>query len=274
MVTQRHLLSLSILVLGMASPAFSQVSGPPPTIIIPTQTPGNQAPMLVPIQVPGAMQPPGSVAQPTITPVQSPGVILSPVIAPTQPPTMPTGYGQPQLTPLPANFAAQLTQWGFTPIPCVVGVATIRLTDSTVCVAPTPRLPVGDYLYNPALNQISPVKVARPFEFKNPKEYGDCVEDILRFHSNKEQFMQQGRASNCLSDVFEANASTGISKAQGLKMIQDANFYATSLLTSKLFPPRGQRIRVAQTFGFIYEVDANNEMIQRAAQSPKDAKSQ
>lgn len=269
MAIQRPLLGLGILILGVASPAFSQAPGVPPTIV-PAQAPGNPPPVMVPAQVSGTMPALGSVMQPIITPVQSPAN-LTPAIAPT-PPLLPSGYGQPQLTPLPVNFAAQLTQWGFSPVPCVVGVATIRLADSTVCVAPSPRLPAGDYLYNPALNQISPFKVARPFEFKTPKDYGDCVEDILRFHSNQEQFRRQGRASNCLSDVFEANASAGISKAQGLKMIQDANFYATSLLSSKLFPPRGQRIRVAQMFGFVYEVDANNTMIQRAAQSSKDAK--
>ena len=163
------------------------------------------------------------------------------------------------------NINELVTQWGWTPINCDRSVVSLRMADKTVCVKPTPQLPPGDYTYNPAANQISPVKVNRQYIFTNLLEYSKCLEDILRLYEDKEQVKQQGRQSNCREDVFQASLDNGLSKTQALEIIDTANFYATSLLNQKLYPPRGQRVRVAKLFGFIYQIDANDEIIRRFA---------
>jgi|GEM_PF-1246811 len=107
------------------------------------------------------------------------------------------------------------------------------------------------------------------FTFTSSIEYSNCLDDILLFYRNKEKLQQQGRQSNCLADTFQANLAQGISKAQARRIIESANLYATLTLKPKLFPPRGQRERVAALLGFIYELDKNDETIrQLASQGP------
>lgn len=226
------LLNMGAVILGMTAPALSQLSGQMPPTIVPNQ-PSGQTP---------------------------------PTIVPNQPTTgQPQTIGQPQFTPVSPNLNQLVTQWGFTSVTCRVGVATIRLDTNTVCVNPTPQLSPGDYVYDPASNQIKPFQVTAAFTFKNVTEYGNCLEDILRLYEDKEKFRQQPRRSDCSADVFRNSLENGLSKAQSLAMIEAANFYATSLLNPKLFPPRGQRVRIAQMFGFIYEIDAKDEAIQKLA---------
>lgn len=99
------------------------------------------------------------------------------------------------------------------------------------------------------------------FDFTSSTEYSNCLEDILLLHANKEQLQQQGRQSNCLAEVFQTNLQRGVSKNQARQMIESANRYATSSLRPKLYPPRGQRERIAALLGFIYEVDKNDRTI-------------
>lgn len=259
------LLGIGASVLAGTIPALSQTPGALPIIVPASNSSSGATPTVTPAAP--------TVGKPIITPAPSVGQpIIAPIpngaptnTAPSFPTVNPPAAGQPQITPLPANLTALTTQWGLSPMKCQVGVATIRMADSVVCVKPTAQLPTGDYIYDPAKNQLTAFKAAAPFTFKNPRDYADCIEDILQLYQNKDQFSQQGRRSTCLADSFQASKETGFSAAQALKMIQDANFYATTLLSNKMFPPKGQRVRIAQTLGFIYEVDANDEMIRQAA---------
>lgn len=113
---------------------------------------------------------------------------------------------------------------------------------------------------SPNLNQL-----VTQFTFKNIRKYSDCVEDLLRLYQDKESFGQQGRQSDCIPDVFKSAAKNGLSKQQALEIIKAADNYATLRLYPQLFPPRGQRIRIAQMFGFIYKIDANDEAIRNFA---------
>lgn len=102
----------------------------------------------------------------------------------------------------------------------------------------------------------SQVAVASPrFTFLNVLEYSNCLEDIIQLYQNSDRVRQQGRKSSCLPDVFQAS-NTGISKSQALELIQAANVYATSpTLTQPLYPPKGQRMRISEMFGFVYHID-------------------
>lgn len=251
------LLNTGALIFGISAPIFAQAPYyPPPTITpIPAGTPGQ--PTITPIPSPGG------IPQPTIIPATPPGAITQPTFYPPPSPGVPQITIQPQVVNLSINEL--VTQWGFTPVNCRPGVASIRQDQKTVCVNPTPQLPPGDYTYNPATNQISAIATTRPFTFVNSLQYSHCVQDILRFYQDKEQLRQQGRQSDCLADKFQANMHTGISRQQAREMIEAADVYATALVKPKLFPPRGLREQVAQQFGFIYELDANDPEIRRMA---------
>ncbi|WP_155823817.1 hypothetical protein [Gloeocapsa sp. PCC 7428] len=62
-----------------------------------------------------------------------------------------------------------------------------------------------------------------------------------------------------------AQSNQQLSQSQALELISGANFYATNMLERKLYPPRGQRRRVAQIFQFIYEIDASDAEMQKLA---------
>lgn len=103
------------------------------------------------------------------------------------------------------------------------------------------------------------------FNFTTSTEYTKCLEDILLLYQNRAQLQQQGRQGNCLPEVFQANLQGGVSKSQAQQMIQSAHIYATSSLRPKLYPPRGQRERIAALLGFIYEMDKNDQSIRQLA---------
>lgn len=98
------------------------------------------------------------------------------------------------------------------------------------------------------------------FTFTNILEYSNCLEDIVQISQAPEQLKQQGRKSNCLVDVFQKYENTGISQSVALELVEAANNYATSAQrTAKIFPPKGLRLKIAQIFGFVYQIDAQNE---------------
>lgn len=198
------------------------------------------------------------------------------VLAMTAPVLSQTYSEQPQPTIVPAQPDAgqrlnQLVmQWGFTLAPCSSGVVTIASGTAKVCVNPTLELPAGDYTYEPALNQIIPVNsqttvVSPRFTFTNVLQYSNCLESILQLYQNSGSLSQQKAQNSCLADIYQIYRDQGLSKSQALELVSSANFYATTMLSREIYPPRGQRIRVAQMLKFIYEIDANDEEMQRLA---------
>lgn len=100
------------------------------------------------------------------------------------------------------------------------------------------------------------IEIPLRFTFTGPKDYGDCLQDILQLYEDKNRFRQQGRRSDCLPEVFRVYGDRGLTKEQALELIKAANQYATnSRLTLRLFPPGGMRSRVTQMFGFVYDID-------------------
>ena len=135
------------------------------------------------------------------------------------------------------------------------------------------QLPVVDsFSPQPGANQLVPVNSsATPtsprFTFTSVLEYSNCLESVLQLYQNPGSTELQPQNS-CAAQLQQIYHQQGLTKSQALELISGANFYATNLLERQIFPPRGQRRRVAQLFKFIYQVDANDtEMHQLATQS-------
>ncbi len=116
---------------------------------------------------------------------------------------------------------------------------------------------------NPASN-IPPIQLTGQFTFTNALEYSHCLEDILRLYQAGAKFRPEDRRSTCRDDIFQAYRNRPLPKEQALELIQMADFYATSLLSVRLYPLAGQRQRVRQWFGFVYAIDAKERIMLRS----------
>lgn len=115
------------------------------------------------------------------------------------------------------------------------------------------------------LDQSQPTPAAPVFHFTNVLAYGDCLESILQLFQQPQQLSSRVQQDSCYGDIAQTYGSSGLTRQQALALITAADFYATHLLSGALFPPRGQRIRVAEQFGFLYQVDLNNEQMRSLA---------
>ncbi|MBM0744084.1 hypothetical protein JOY44_21090 [Phormidium sp. CLA17] len=100
----------------------------------------------------------------------------------------------------------------------------------------------------------SPISVPIRFTFNTPGVYSRCVKDILQLYQDRRELQKNGRTSDCLPEVFQTYTEKGLSRNQAFELIQAANAYATTTFSSKLFPPKGQRLRIQQLFGFAYTI--------------------
>jgi hypothetical protein len=99
------------------------------------------------------------------------------------------------------------------------------------------------------------IAVPYQFSFTTALGYSNCLEDIIQLHQDPGRLTQQGRRSDCLPEVF-AHYSNGISRAQALELITAANNYVANKFSNVLiYPPRGQRVRIQQLFGYTYNID-------------------
>jgi len=189
------------------------------------------------------------------------------------------------------NLEQLVRNWGYSLASCGADVAIIASGSKAVCVNTTPQLPAGIYTYDRNSNELipasqraiapqtapqtvrtpprrspAPVNIPPPrFTFTGSQDYSFCIEDILQLYLNKEQFLQSRRRSNCLPEIIDIYANAEMSQSDALKLIEAADNYATTLLTRKLFPPVGQRRRIAQWLGHIYEIDAGKPEMERLA---------
>jgi hypothetical protein len=183
---------------------------------------------------------------------------------------------------LPPNISQFLTDYGLTPVKCSSETASLQLETNKICVRGRGLKP-GEYIYDSATDEIKPLqnqthpespvqsqpgsrqmKSQYTFTFTNVQQYSNCLEDIIQLYKDKERFRRQGRRSTCLADIFQKNSEQGLSKDQALELIRTADSYATSsFLVVPLYPPRGIRRRIAQEFGFIYKLDADDQDLQR-----------
>ena len=144
-----------------------------------------------------------------------------------------------------------------TPEPLQPTIERIQPTVETV----RPIAPQNTPSINPAANPPKSFQSTSQFTFTSVLQYGNCLEDILQLYQAGSQFRLEGRRSDCRADVFQAYQGRQMSKQQALELIQMADFRATSLLTSKLYPPMGQRRRVKQMLRFTYAIDSNDQTV-------------
>jgi tetratricopeptide (TPR) repeat protein len=122
---------------------------------------------------------------------------------------------------------------------------------ASVTQQPAPQQPAPV----PNSSNTQALAVAPKFTFTSVWEYGNCLEDILQLSLGAEQLKQRGRISNCLPEVFQVYGNKGLSPSQALELIRAADQYATYQLNPILYPPQGQRARIAKMFGFTYQID-------------------
>jgi tetratricopeptide (TPR) repeat protein len=169
--------------------------------------------------------------------------------------------------------------WGLNPSSCSEQAVSLLIDGQEYCTQPADWLSIGKYKYIRNEDRLEPISqeaqpseptpqpsesdsantqalaVAPQFTFTSVWEYGNCLEDILQLAQGPEQLRQRGRISNCLPEVFQLYSSKGLSQTQALQLIRAADTYATSQLNPTLYPPQGQRARIAKMFGFTYQID-------------------
>ena len=191
-----------------------------------------------------------------------------------------------------------LSAWGFVPTVCQGNVAEIRnsSTGETACVQPHGELGVGKFVYDALNNQIQPditqsgnqltklqnnqgnlghvnpipqtedPRIAQMvFTFNNLYDYGTCLDAILLAYEGRELELQNMNKNQCANNVINL-FGTRLSQDIALQLVDLANFRATNLLQSTLYPSFGLRRRVAINLGYIYDMDKDNsEMLNYAA---------
>jgi len=100
-----------------------------------------------------------------------------------------------------------------------------------------------------------PLAVAPQFTFRDILSYSNCLEDVIQLYQDPQRLKRSGRRSDCLSEIF-ARYTSGISRSQAIEIITAADRYATTDgRETLLYPPRGQRVRIQNMFGFTYAID-------------------
>lgn len=100
--------------------------------------------------------------------------------------------------------------------------------------------------------------------FRNSQDYTNCLENVLQLHEqykNQADFTGLSNRNKCILDVAQVYEATGIDECVALALIKEADIFATTQLRPPMFPARGVRARVAQNFGYPYEVDEGNQQI-------------
>lgn len=151
------------------------------------------------------------------------------------------------------------------------GIGTLAVPPAqaqTASLPPPPPTFTGDLvpLDRPAQPTPAVPEAGLTFSFTNALEYGDCLETILQLYERPDNLSDRVKQGSCYQTIQETYGDQGLTRQQALALVSSADFYATHFLSRQLFPLRGQRIRIAERFGFIYEVDSDDaDMKNRAA---------
>lgn len=188
------------------------------------------------------------------------------------------------------SISEMLIGWGYTPTNCQENTVQIRhkITGEIACVSPNEKLGAGKFVYDPQSNQIRPEnnsnlqansnnqaslghtnpipqnkdpRIAQmSFSFNSLHDYGNCVDAILLAYEGQENSLRQLQGNKCV-DNFTQIFGTQISSDIALQLIDSANFYATNLLQTTLYPLYGLRRQVTKKLGYVYEIDSQNSEI-------------
>ncbi|MDJ0647781.1 MAG: hypothetical protein QNJ60_03665 [Xenococcaceae cyanobacterium MO_188.B19] len=95
------------------------------------------------------------------------------------------------------------------------------------------------------------------FDFDNSYDYGTCLDAILLAYEGRNSELKNAAQNNCSEQVFEVFGEN-LSRDVTLQLIESANYHATRELRITLYPSWGLRRRVAINFGYMYDIDRNN----------------
>jgi len=98
--------------------------------------------------------------------------------------------------------------------------------------------------------------------FRNAQDYTNCLENVLQLYQkyqNPAEFTGLLNRNKCIIDVAQVYESAGLPQCVALALIKEADIFATTRLRPPMFPARGIRARVAENFGYPYEVDEGDE---------------
>ena len=194
-----------------------------------------------------------------------------------------------------------MIDWGFSITNCSANAVVITdlTTQETACVQPSSQLNSGNYVYDAIANQIRPdtrsnTTTTRSVEqnlidqnivenYTNPTSrssdpriadvvfdfidiygYNNCLDALLLLYEGRNPVGD----NSCLLNVT-AIFGNQINRDVMLELVDIANVRATSLLPKRLYPAYGIRRRVAQSIGFVYEIDTTNPEIIKLAQSSR-----
>ncbi|MGK7949723.1 MAG: hypothetical protein AB4368_13265 [Xenococcaceae cyanobacterium] len=175
-----------------------------------------------------------------------------------------------------------VNNWGFELAECGEDVAIVKhdRTGEKACVTPNEELKAGNFIYDSANNKIYPETIESTipnntnslpekveetgiiFNFANAYDYNVCLDNILLAYENRQTELEQSTKNECANNILNTYGDR-LSQATALDLITSADNYATQVLDVQLYPTYGLRRRVAMHFGYIYDIDRNNEDILR-----------
>ena len=202
---------------------------------------------------------------------------IQPVVAS---PSKPEIVVDTTISQAPNQMMQLADSWGFTLTECQGNVAVIRhdITGEEACIVPTSELKAGEFVYDSANNKIYSETIqqtseyeAEPatraantqeivFDFTNSYDYSTCLDNILLAYENRQVELQHSAKNECANNILNTFGNR-LSEETALELITAANTYATQDLDIQLYPPFGLRRRVAINFGYVYDIDRNNEEI-------------
>lgn len=220
-------------------------------------------------------------------------IFSTPVFAQNSPPPTIINNG--------SSFQQKLIDWGFSLTNCSANAVVITdlNTQETACVQPSNQLNSGNYIYDAIANQIRPntrengtntrsieqnqniveqtiIETHRNptpnsndsriadvvFDFVDIYSYNNCLDALLLLYEGRNPVGNNSCLQN-VTAIFGNQVNSNIM----LELIDIANVRATSLLPRRIFPAYGIRRRVAQSLGYVYEIDVENQEMIRLAQS-------
>lgn len=103
--------------------------------------------------------------------------------------------------------------------------------------------------------------VSLKLTFRNSLDYTNCLENVLQLYEKPEEFRALASPNKCMLDVARTYESAALPPCVALALIKEADIFATTRLRPPMFPARGIRARVAESFGYPYEVDEGDEQM-------------
>lgn len=194
---------------------------------------------------------------------------------------------KPRISQTPNLMMELAENWGFELTECGKDVVIIQhdSTGEKACIVPNEQLGAGNFIYDSANNKIQPETIQTTinnretkteqigeteteqigetgiiFNFANAYDYNVCLDNILLAYEDRQTELAQSTKNECANNIL-SEFGNQLSENTALELITAADNYATEDLEIQLYPTFGLRRRVAMHFGYLYDIDENNEDI-------------